>query len=407
MTRERWGATRADDPPPHEVVLQGERGIDRCLHWRGLEGKAREGKSAGGRSCGYVPASMSGTGQLQIDSAQAETVRQIFSWYADGWSTRAIARELNVRAVPSPGSSWARVQRRRGGWMVSGIAGDVKRGVGILNNQLYRGRVIWNRSRWVRGAADSSKRRCVQNPPSEWVVREDESLRIVPEELWQRVTDRRQRRARTVGERVRAGVSRDRAKRTGREPKFPFSGLLKCGVCGASFVMAGKDHYACSTRIYGGVDACTNDAYLHRSQIEPGLMAGIKRELGAPEVLKEIQRRLRARLKARPTIDHGAAIAKLEREVSALVDAIASGVLRTSPAIAERLQVAEIELQRLADRSNSSQPRPGRADTRPPGAALRCAEAIDRLEVLMARDPGARAPGARYARRPHASTHHG
>ena len=45
--------------------------------------------------------------------------------------------------------------------MMSAIAGDVTRGIGILNNELYRGRVVWNRVRWVtlRGRTDRAPMR--------------------------------------------------------------------------------------------------------------------------------------------------------------------------------------------------------------------------------------------------------
>src|SRR5262249_27665396 len=160
-------------------------------------------------------------------------------------------------------------------------------------------------------------RRCIPNPPSEWITSEKERLRIVPQELWDRVKARQARRTATIGRRVAAGLSRNAARRVGGEPKFPFSGLLKCGVCGANFIMAGKDHYACSTRVNGGKSLCSNDAYLKKSEIEPGLVAGIKRQLAEPEVLKEIQRRVRLRLKsAAASDDRQRQIAKLEREVN-------------------------------------------------------------------------------------------
>ncbi len=349
---------------------------------RGLEGRARAGKSAGGRAYGYVPPALSPSGQLEIDPQQAEVVRQIFAWYADGWSPKAIAAELNRRRVPSPGSAWKRTERRQYGWMVSAIAGDAARGVGILNNELYRGRVVWNRVRWVRSAADSSKRRCVPNPPSEWVTRDDERLRIVPQPLWDRVKARQRERAATIGEKVKAGVSRDRARRTGRDPKYLFSGLLKCGTCGSNFIMAGRDHYACASRLNGGEAACDNDAYLRRSQIEPGLLAGIKRKLSAPEVLEEILRRLRQRVKKPRARDSRAQIAKLEREVASLVDAIASGALRASPALAQRLQVTEAALQRLKD-----QPAAPGVERLLPQLAERAKAAIDGLERTLMIDP--------------------
>ena len=44
---------------------------------RGLEGLARNGKSAGGRSFGYTPAATLVTNQIEIDSDQALVVRRI------------------------------------------------------------------------------------------------------------------------------------------------------------------------------------------------------------------------------------------------------------------------------------------------------------------------------------------
>ena len=60
---------------------------------------------------------------------------------------------LNADRIPSPGSSWNRTARRRSGWLASAINGDPSRGLGILNNDLYRGVLVWNRSRWIRSAS--------------------------------------------------------------------------------------------------------------------------------------------------------------------------------------------------------------------------------------------------------------
>ena len=70
---------------------------------RGLEGRARAGKSAGGRAYGYLPPALSGTGRTEVVPEQAEIVRWIFERYATGWSPLRIAADLNARGVPSPG----------------------------------------------------------------------------------------------------------------------------------------------------------------------------------------------------------------------------------------------------------------------------------------------------------------
>jgi len=166
---------------------------------RGLEGKARAGKSAGGRAYGYNPPALSGTGEMEIDRKQANVVRRIYMMFADGYSPRAIADALNRERVASPGSSWARALRRKKGWVYTAVNS-------ILGNSLYCGEVVWNRCKWVRSAADSSRRRRVLNPRTEWIVRQDERLRIVDQRLWRRVTERRAAQARRVGEIGRAHV---------------------------------------------------------------------------------------------------------------------------------------------------------------------------------------------------------
>lgn len=110
---------------------------------RGLEGRARQGKTAGGHSYGYVAARNGGTGQIEINEAEAEVVRRIYHLYADGKAPRAIADELNRDQIPAPGSAWARTERRQKGWVASALHGDGKL-TGILHNPLYVGRLIWN-----------------------------------------------------------------------------------------------------------------------------------------------------------------------------------------------------------------------------------------------------------------------
>lgn len=323
---------------------------------RGLEGLARNRKPTGGRAYGYIAAAESPSGDREINIDQAKVVKHIFTMYADGMSPRAIAAELNRGDIPSPGASWKRTVRRTKGWMMSAIAGDHTRGIGILNNELYIGRVIWNRFRWIRSAADSSKRKCAQNPKSEWIMYENEHLRIIPRQLWDRVKARQRAQSETIGERVKRGLSENAAKHTGRGPKFLFSGLLKCGHCGANYTIANKTSYACAS--YTNGRGCENDARIRRDVIESGLLAGIKKQLLSPAHIEEVHRRVVKLMSAKkPPVDQVKAITKVKAEVSHLTDAIANGLLKSSPALAARLQSAERELARL--KAAAAQPQLG------------------------------------------------
>lgn len=313
---------------------------------RGLEGLARSGKSAGGRAYGYRSATECGSDQRQVHAEHADVVRWIFEQYAAGRSPRWLAENLNARKVPSPGSAWNREVRRRGGWLCSAIAGDPKRGTGILNNEMYHGTIVWNRARWIRSAANSKKRRQQVNSKSEWIERTDESLRIVSDSLWNRVKERQQGRSHEVGERVKAGLTVAAAGRTGPGPRHLFSTLLKCGTCNANFVVVNKDKWGCSSHHHGGASACPNDLRLRRDIIENGLLDGIRAHLLSPEAIAEFRRRVTKRIaeQNRQPAPDAKRIAELETQVSNLVDAISSGGLMSSPAIGARLAAAEAEL---------------------------------------------------------------
>src|SRR5829696_8159941 len=101
---------------------------------------------------------------------------------AAGASPRAIAASLNAEGVPGPtGEAWGS----------STIHGNPKRGTGILNNELYLGRLVWNRLRYVKDPA-SGKRVSRPNPPGAWITTEVPEQRIVGDALWQRVKARQE-----------------------------------------------------------------------------------------------------------------------------------------------------------------------------------------------------------------------
>ncbi len=113
-------------------------------------------------------------------------------------------------------------RRHLGG--IAPLFGDSGKGLGLLNNELYIGRVVWNRRQWLKDP-DTGKRRYVDRPRGEWLVREDESLRIVPAELWQRARERERR-----------GPARGARTGKGASPRTLFGGLLRCNACGGPMV---------------------------------------------------------------------------------------------------------------------------------------------------------------------------
>jgi DNA invertase Pin-like site-specific DNA recombinase len=131
---------------------------------RGLEGKALAGQSTGGRCYGY-------RGITVVDVDQAHTIRKIFELCAEGWSAQHIANIIGCPQCLSPGGKTR--------WAASTI-------LSILRNPRYTGAVRWGKTASKPSAVDSRLRRRLVKPQAT-VERQDESLRIVPQELWDRV----------------------------------------------------------------------------------------------------------------------------------------------------------------------------------------------------------------------------
>jgi hypothetical protein len=96
----------------------------------------------------------------------------------------------------------------------------------ILKNEKYIGKRIWNKTTQVEHP-QTGKTETRKNPPQEWVHTEVSEIRIVSDELWNRV----QERLKVVNEQMtpRRIAGMNRAKKR----EYIFSGLLSCGVCGS------------------------------------------------------------------------------------------------------------------------------------------------------------------------------
>ncbi|WP_329959107.1 recombinase family protein [Shinella sumterensis] len=60
---------------------------------------------------------------------------------------------------------------------------EADRQTGILHNELYVGRIVWNKQNY-RKNPETERRTARLNDKSDWVVTEVPSMRIVSDELW-------------------------------------------------------------------------------------------------------------------------------------------------------------------------------------------------------------------------------
>ena len=174
--------------------------------------------------------------------AEADVVRQIFQEFAAGKSPRQIAVELNHQGIPAPGGK---------SWGQSTINGNAQRATGILNNELYIGRMVWNRLRYIKDPT-TGKRVSRPNSPEQLITKEVPELRIVDDELWQAVKARQaEARKRAFPKPAASETDEAAATRTGfwtnQRPKHLLTGLMRCGVCGGGYHKISSTLFGCAS----------------------------------------------------------------------------------------------------------------------------------------------------------------
>ena len=316
---------------------------------RGQIGQKRRGFAVGERTFGYksVPVGeirMDKKGRprpegyrMVIEPREASVVLRIFREFADGSSISRIVRRLNEEGVPG------RIRSSKG-WSPATVSR-------ILRNEKYKGRWIWNRTE-SRRDPKTGRRRRFPKPESEWIIHEDEALRIVPQELWDRVRERHAKTSRTW-----PGGKAGRGSKTRRDgwakhyPRHLLSGSMKCGVCGATMAQVsgkGGGYYGCLAAAKG---ACENRLLVRRKVAERIIIAAVQDKLASAENLQYVLRRVETEVK-KLYADVPRAIRVKETELNSeqrklhnFVEFIGEG--RGSGSLAEALETTERRVKDL------------------------------------------------------------
>lgn len=264
---------------------------------RGLKGKAARGGATGGRTLGYARKVL-GQGPdgrdvdaIVVDEEQAALVRRIFQLYADGEGLKRICNIMNAEGIPSPRARETGPYNA-GVWNPTTLSGNPALGEGILNNETYIGRRIFNRRRWIEVPNEKRgfSRRPRINPEAEWIIKEDSSLRIVDQELWTAVKARQ----------AEARASRDaKFKKMSDgpvgEPRGPhlLSGLVECGLCQQPYLSSGGGRWRCK----GHRTMQCNNGSIRTSELEDRTLTGLRTKLLTPAVIASFAAALQEELK--------------------------------------------------------------------------------------------------------------
>jgi DNA invertase Pin-like site-specific DNA recombinase len=316
---------------------------------RGLRGRVAAGKSAGGISYGYKPVRQIDArgepvrGDRIIDEAESAVVGRIFQMFSEGHSPVSIAKTLNAEAIPGPGGR---------PWRDTAIRGHAIRGTGILRNELYIGRLVWNRMRFTKDPS-TGKRISRMNTPDVWVSEEVPHLRIIDQHLWTRV------QSRLAVMRETAGANKpDRPKFwLNRRAQHILTGKVFCASCGRVMAATGKDYLACNAARKQGI--CQNTACIRRPVLEATVIDALRANLMQPDDVKEFitaftveWNQLAADASAQQAHDD-ATLANVQRKINRLIDAISEGI--RTPDIKEKLDALSVQKTALQGRAANRQ----------------------------------------------------
>ncbi len=236
--------------------------------------------------------------------------------------------------------------RRAKGWSPATISR-------ILDNEKYAGRWVRNRTE-SRRDPKTGRRRRFDKPESEWVINEDEELRIVPKPLWEAVRRRRKEMHRTwPGGSGGRGFSKGQGSRQAHFPTHLLAGSMVCGLCGGTIAqVSGKSggYYGCLAATKG---ACKNKTLVRRTLAEKVIISAVQAQIQDTEHIAYVLHRVEEEI-ANQRSDlpdtlklKEAELAAEQRRLANFVDFIGEG--RGSQALAKALVETERRVDALTE----------------------------------------------------------
>ena len=161
--------------------------------------------------------------EIVIMDEPAEIVREIYTMYLDGFGFKAIAEKLNKDGKKSPSYYQKLYNNKNQGYNKPAITfrylwdpTAVKR---VLKNEYYTGTLVCHIEE-----TDKAKKIRRKVPKEEQFRHENYAPAIIPKEVWDKVQNLIESKKETN---VRASSG---------NPYHRYTGLLKCGDCGCTFV---------------------------------------------------------------------------------------------------------------------------------------------------------------------------
>ena len=363
------------------AASEGERDGISSRTFEALMVRARAGYNAGGSCYGYrnkwiVEGNVKKRTEYEIDEPQAQIVRDIFQMYSEGEGLRGICKALNQRGVSSPQAG----KRGTGSWSPTVVRP-------ILRRERYHGVLVYGVTKKTYRGGTKVR---VKRSANEVIRVQRPELKIVPDDLWERVAERFRRNSHKPW-RVAAG----------RKPKHLLSSLARCSKCGGPIHARKGKVGRLATKVYmcgyfHDRAACTNSLRRPVAEADASCIAWIKDNVLREEVVLEILKEVRQRISNQCDESGGQVealetqIAKLRKEIANLAEAVAltGGSVQ---ALAQKLSERQERLSALEARLKMLRVAPDvlKLEVRRLEGEVR--HRIDHFRELLDRDPeGAR-----------------
>jgi hypothetical protein len=169
---------------------------------------------------------------------------------------------------------------------------------------------------------------------------------------------------------------------------------MVCDSCGGHYVVRNGRSYQCGSHSNGRDSLCSQRLWLNKETTEQTLLAGIKEQLLAPEVVKAATKQVRAEIRkqGRSKTDNKARIRVLSRQIDDVLETLIA--VGKSDALTAKLCDLEKENRELEKKPRASVQR------LIPNISDHWRELVCNLERLSAREAGRVRNSARIITRP-------
>lgn len=161
--------------------------------------------------------------RLEIDENTANTVKNIYKWFLEGFSTGEIALKLNILNVMTP-SQYSNLKNKSSAWNKQHITR-------ILKNELYTGTMIYSK---VYKESYKNKK-YIHRKEEDWIKIKNHHESIISYEDYNK---------------VQKMFRKNKVLKIRNKINNPFSGILKCGRCGSNLIAKKRNnkiiYYICS-----------------------------------------------------------------------------------------------------------------------------------------------------------------